>query len=230
MSENAYDISYTRLKLFGNEVLLSDERIDKETLPEGLYCYDIRHSDNDWDMPVTIEKRVVANWYGSILSKVPIELNSNLENPNDPYRRVSEDDFTEKYRGITLSEWMHENRIRVVIVEPMKEPRIAMIDNTYETHRDLVGGIIQTVHIFNDNACVVCNDEGKLMNLPPNRYIRDDRGVPCDVLCGTFFVVGTQGDEFSSLTEKQAEHYKNMYSKEMLISIPKDKKPKQHER
>jgi len=123
-----------------------------------------------------------------------------------------------------------KDSIRVVIVEPMKEPRIAMIGNTYETHRDLVGGLIQTVHIFNDNACVVCNDEGKLMNLPPNRYIRDDRGVPCDVLCGTFFVVGTQGDEFSSLTEKQAEHYKNMYSKEMLISIPKDKKPKQHER
>lgn len=123
-----------------------------------------------------------------------------------------------------------KDSIRVVIVEPMKEPRIAMIDNTYETHRDLVGGIIQTVHIFNDNACVVCNDEGKLMNLPPNRYIRDDRGVPCDVLCGTFFVVGTQDDDFSSLTEKQAAQYKNMYSKEMLISIPKNKKTKQHER
>jgi len=120
--------------------------------------------------------------------------------------------------------------INVLMVEPMKEPYVKELDGSLESLQGAVGGLIQAVYPFDDNVAIVCNDEGKLMGLPPNRFLRDDRNVPYDVLCGTFFVAGLSEDNFASLTDKQIAKYSDMYSREMLVSIPKEKKPKQQER
>lgn len=37
--------------------LLSEVRVDREKGIEGKYLYDIRHSDNDWCDPATLEKK-----------------------------------------------------------------------------------------------------------------------------------------------------------------------------
>ena len=80
----------------------------------------------------------------------------------------------------------------------------------------------------------VCNDEGKLLGLPWNRALTDDRGVPYDIVCGTFFVAGLKEDDFASLTEQQIEKYKDKYSNEMILSVPKQpeahKKPMKKEK
>lgn len=95
--------------------------------------------------------------------------------------------------------------------------------------QDIVGGAIQTVYPFRDKAAIVCNDEGKLIGLPPNRFLRDENGQPYDVLCGAFFVIGVGREDFVSLTDKQVETYKNMYSREMLFPMPRKEK-NEHER
>ena len=80
----------------------------------------------------------------------------------------------------------------------------------------------------------VCNDEGKLLGLPWNRALTDDHGVPYDIVCGTFFVAGLKEDDFASLTEQQIEKYKDKYSHEMILSVPKQpeaqKKPMKKEK
>ena len=80
----------------------------------------------------------------------------------------------------------------------------------------------------------VCNDEGKLLGLPWNRALTDDHGVPYDIVCGTFFVAGLKEDDFASLTEQQIEKYKEKYSNEMILSVPKQseahKKPMKKEK
>ena len=58
--------------------------------------------------------------------------------------------------------------------------------------QELVGGYIETV-MFTDNLIIVCNEEGRLIPLPKNMM-----GIH-----GTFFVVGTEGDEFRSLTDEE---------------------------
>ena len=40
---------------------------------EGLHLYGIRHSDDDWGKPITIEKFVLVNRYGYIVSKQPLD-------------------------------------------------------------------------------------------------------------------------------------------------------------
>jgi len=78
--------------------------------------------------------------------------------------------------------------MKILVVEPMKEPYAKEIQGTLEEMQAIVGGYIQAVYPFEDPVAVVCNDEGKLMGLPYNRLLRDDSGRPYDVLCGTFFV------------------------------------------
>ena len=80
----------------------------------------------------------------------------------------------------------------------------------------------------------ICCESGKLDGLPLNRALRDADGDIYDIVCGTFFVAGLKEDDFASLTEQQIEKYKDKYSNEMILSVPKQpeahKKPMKKEK
>ena len=97
--------------------------------------------------------------------------------------------------------------IRVLIVEPNKQPYPAEIPSDLASLQHQVGGLIQALYPFEDSAAVICNDEGKLLGLPWNRILTDDEGIPYDILVGTFIVVGLTVDDFGSLSEEQIRHY-----------------------
>ena len=123
--------------------------------------------------------------------------------------------------------------MKILVVEPMKEPYEKEIQGSLEEMQAIVGGYIQAVYPFEDPVAVVCNEEGKLMGLPYNRLLQDDSGRPYDVLCGTFFVTGLGDADFASLSPDLMRKYKSMYSKEMLLPFPKDTPKKEkhtHER
>lgn len=107
-------------------------------------------------------------------------------------------------------------KMRVLIVEPEKAPRLAYIENELEAMQEVVGGFIQTVRPlqFTDDAIIVCNEEGKLLDLQPNAYICYEDGTPYDVICGTFFICRAPEDseDFESLTDKQINDYFWMYA------------------
>lgn len=102
--------------------------------------------------------------------------------------------------------------MRVLIVEPGRYPQEAEIENTLKAKQAIVGGNIQCTYPWQDNACIVCNDEGKLEGLPLNRTLYD-----YDVIAGTFFVVGLTDDDFCSLSDEQVEHYKEQFLKPQLF-------------
>ena len=65
--------------------------------------------------------------------------------------------------------------------------------------------------------------------MQPNRRNVDD------IICGPFFISGDTPDgDFISLTEQQIEKYKDKYSNEMILSVPKQpeahKKPMKKEK
>ena len=110
--------------------------------------------------------------------------------------------------------------MKVLVVRPMEMPEVQEIDHTLSAMQELVGGTIQAVYPFDDPVALVCNDEGKLLGLPWNRALTDDHGVPYDIVCGTFFVVGIGDENFTSLTEQQIEKYRKKYANEMVFSVP----------
>lgn len=105
--------------------------------------------------------------------------------------------------------------IQVLIVKPHLRPYGATICPSLRSMQDIVGGCIQVVHdgLLNDDAVIVCNEEGKLGGylLPANRALRDSRSKVQDVICGTFMVVGTAGEDFTSLTPQQFADWKDRF-------------------
>ncbi len=100
----------------------------------------------------------------------------------------------------------------ILVVEPGKIPETRDISGDLKEIQSIVGGYIQTIYPFPETA-LVCNDEGKLLGLPPNRGLRDKNGEVYDIICGTFFLCGApaDGEDFVGLTPKQAEHLEKQF-------------------
>lgn len=102
-------------------------------------------------------------------------------------------------------------KITVLVVEPNKEPRAVVINQTLESMQKIVGGNIEAVYPFDEAVALVCNEEGKNEGLPPNRSLCDKDGNILDIIVGTFFICDAAGEEFASLTEEQTAKYTAMF-------------------
>lgn len=96
------------------------------------------------------------------------------------------------------------NKIRILVVEPNKEPYKKKIPHTLEDMQRVVGGLIEFVEL-EYNVDLICNEEGKIYNLPMNRAIQND------IVAGTFFIAGQHNGETISLSKKQIKRYKNIF-------------------
>ena len=65
---------YQEVEIFDVPALFSDGRIALADLPEGLYRYDLRGSDDDPGMPVTVEQNVAVTHAGAIITAKPLDL------------------------------------------------------------------------------------------------------------------------------------------------------------
>lgn len=83
---------------------------------------------------------------------------------------------------------------------------LANVDNSLEAEQAYVNynephGLIAVVSIT-DEIDVICNDEGKLKNLPINRFLISDDGVVLDMLVGNIMCVRHNSDgKFTSIKE-----------------------------
>lgn len=89
-------------------MLFSCLRIDRNTVPEGLYLYEVRHADDDWGEPVEIAKGVLVNHFGTLLSKVKLPLKENALGNNAYIDIDPEEDWNYEGVSCTLKEFMCE--------------------------------------------------------------------------------------------------------------------------
>ena len=106
---------------------------------------------------------------------------------------------------------MKEKKINVLMVEPHKPPCMVELNNDLDSLQKAVSigadeqGLIELVHL-EDNVYILCNEEGKLIGLEPNRRLGDD------ILCGVFYVVADDEEgNLASLTQVQQERYAQMF-------------------
>ena len=112
--------------------------------------------------------------------------------------------------------------MQVVIVEPQKKPEVREIGNSLQAMQQVVGGFIEALYPFDEPVALICNEEGKLMDLPPNRALRDDTGEVYDIISGTFFLCSAPPDSehFESLTGQQVKTYLERFSTpEMFLNV-----------
>ncbi|MCI9126159.1 MAG: DUF3846 domain-containing protein [Eubacterium sp.] len=106
---------------------------------------------------------------------------------------------------------MQDDVIRVLVVEPHRVPYESEIKNTLEGQQRAVGGRIEYVY-NDDNTIIVINEEGKINGSDGNRRIEGD------VLCGSFFIAGDDGENLCSLTEEQIKKYQDRFAEPENIS------------
>lgn len=65
----------------------------------------------------------------------------------------------------------NKDTIRVVLLEPGKEAKVTRIEHTLEDMQAIVGGDIEAFYPFEEEVCIVCNEEGKINGFPLNRAV-----------------------------------------------------------
>lgn len=103
--------------------------------------------------------------------------------------------------------------MKVLVIEPGKQPVVKEIGNTLKDMQRMVGGYIQAYYPWMDEVAIICNDEGKIMGLPLNRSIFGEHGELVDIIAGTFFICGAPPDSgsFTDLPEDLVEHYTRIF-------------------
>lgn len=99
---------------------------------------------------------------------------------------------------------MKEKQMEVLMVEPGKYPYVTTIENELEAMQKAVGGYIEAISLDDGNV-IILNEEGKLMGLEGNRALGDD------ILVGHFFIAGSDGEHFASLSKEHQELYENRF-------------------
>ena len=92
-------------------------------------------------------------------------------------------------------------RLRILLKRFGRDPEVKVIENTLKAKQMLVGGLIEVIPY--GDVLLVCNEEGKLFDFPPN--LRFDY----DYIAGDCFVVGDdyENADFRSLTDEEIEKY-----------------------
>lgn len=68
---NAMDETFNPVLLLNKPAMFTNARIDRDTVPAGLFAYDIRHSDNG--RAVAVEKNVTVNHMGTVITSADLD-------------------------------------------------------------------------------------------------------------------------------------------------------------
>lgn len=105
--------------------------------------------------------------------------------------------------------------MKIVVVEPFKNPYVAEINGSLESFQKVVGGYIEVIYPFNDcRIALVCNENGKIDYLTPNRFILNRSTGVFDCICGDFFFcyAPPEAEEFQSLPDDLSERLIKKFS------------------
>jgi hypothetical protein len=106
---------------------------------------------------------------------------------------------------------MKEKEIKVLMVEPGKNPKVTTLQNDLDSLQKAVSigadyqGLIEIVPLGNGD-CILCNEEGKLIGLDGNRR------VGRDIIVGVFYVMSEDREgDLISLSEKKIQYYQKLF-------------------
>ena len=102
--------------------------------------------------------------------------------------------------------------MKILIVEPGKHPYEAEIDSSLESLQKTVGGYIEAIYPFEDMVALISDEEAKLKS-----DTQWNRILGRDIIKGTFFLCGIEGENFSDLPDDLMEKYKQLFWEPQLF-------------
>lgn len=129
-----------------------------------------------------------------------------------------EENYFEEFEEIEA-----EKGMTVVACYPGKTAQVIEIEGGLEGMQKFVGGFIEAVYPFDDPVAIVCNEEGKLNGMKPNRALYTEDGEMFDIVAGPMFVCGLGEENFASLQRELLEKYLDKYKHpEVFVKIGHD--------
>ena len=64
--------TYEEIEIFDTRALFSAGRIQKDSLPEGFYCYEVRNDDECISIPCELSSHILVNFWRTVISRVPL--------------------------------------------------------------------------------------------------------------------------------------------------------------
>ena len=208
----------------GIRVFQVNESLDKEKLKFMGYDTALKHGG--------VDPEIYRQVYGGVVNCSDVESTFALCNTNCPPgyfgHSMSVSDVVEVCDGaqkgfyfcdsmgfkkidFDISKVDRSDMLKILIVEPGKEPYEAEIRDELEAKQSVVGGLIEPVFFAeNDNVLIYCDEEFLLKSCEPNRKVGDI------IIHGTFMVVGNGENEYGegievSLTDEQVKEYSAMF-------------------
>ena len=107
---------------------------------------------------------------------------------------------------------MKEPMIRVLKIEPHKEPQVIHIKNSLESLQKEVNGYLEIV-VLSPTAMMVFNEEGKIIGLEGNRRFNND------VIVGNIIIAGIDDNrDTCSLSDADRKTYMERFKQPEEIS------------
>lgn len=109
---------------------------------------------------------------------------------------------------------MRQNSLQALYIKPHEKPEEIIIENNLNCFQKAVEGYIEVIRL-EDDAVIICNEEGKIQNLPANRGLFDLDGNLIDIIRGNFLIVYAPfgSEEFLSLPHSLIRKYKTRFAK-----------------
>lgn len=104
-------------------------------------------------------------------------------------------------------------KLKALLVEENKLPKVIEIDNTLSSLQEVVKGYIEYTYMNGiEDAAIICNEEGKINGMGPNRDIGND------IVFGPFLIVGDDPNigENLSLTDDQINKFMEMFNEKSI--------------
>ena len=75
--QNAMTEIFEEVTVLGQPMIFTNLRIDRSTVPKGLYLYEVLHDSDCKGIPVQIAEHILVNHWGTLLTSHPIRLNTH---------------------------------------------------------------------------------------------------------------------------------------------------------
>ena len=108
--------------------------------------------------------------------------------------------------------------VTALLVKPGETPRTRKVSPDFDSMRRIIGANAEEACPFADAVAVVYDPDGAGIRLPLNVLLKNGSGQPYEAIHGAFLLVGVNGGEYVSLSERQIRRFREMFSHERMSS------------
>ncbi len=101
---NAREEEFKTIMMDDVVALFTNARVDRASVPENLFCYDVRHDDCCQGEACEIKSYVAVNHWGTIIKKEALPLEEGSYYPKDDFNYLGDTMSLEEFERATFNE------------------------------------------------------------------------------------------------------------------------------